>query len=238
MTSEIRMPGSELGARELESDLVEAGVFAILRRVAPDSIQPIGQSLADAHWQFMEVSLSEPDALAGVRRARELLGGRMWVGAGTVLTADQASAAIDAGAQYLVSPALRPAVAKVAAAHGLFYLPGVMSPTDVAEALELGLPTMKLFPAGLLGPDFIRALHGPFPQARFLVVGNVDAANVGALIDAGATGVGVGSGIIRRRDDQTVDVPATSQAATQLREVVLNHRARRLRQAEWPLPDA
>jgi 2-dehydro-3-deoxyphosphogluconate aldolase/(4S)-4-hydroxy-2-oxoglutarate aldolase len=225
----LASPGSDLGAHELEAELLDAGVFAILRRVSPESIEPIGQGLAEARWRFLEVSLSEPDGIAGVRRARESIGQRMWVGAGTVLTADQARAAIEAGAQFLVSPAMRPQVAEVAAAHGLFYLPGVMTPTDVADALDLGLPTMKLFPAGLLGRDFIRALHGPFPQARFLVVGNVDAANVTGLIASGAAGVGVGSGLIRRREDQSVDVAATARAASELRELVLRHRQQQLR---------
>lgn len=217
-------PGLDLDARALEAELVDAGVLAILRRVSPESIEPIGEGLAQAQWRFLEVSLSEPDGIAGVRRARASMAQRMWVGAGTVLTGDQAREAIEAGAQFLVSPAVRPQVAEVAAAHDLFYLPGVMTPTDVADALDLGLTTMKLFPAGLLGSDFIRALHGPFPQASFLVVGNVDAANVNDLIAAGAVGVGVGTGIIRRRADQTVDVAATSRAASELRELVLRHR--------------
>lgn len=139
------------------------------------------------------MSLSGTDALTVLARARELLGPGRPLGAGTVLTADDARAARRAGAAFLVTPGLGDAVA---AAHdlGLPVLAGVFTPTDVIAARTMGTAALKIFPiAQAGGAAYLKVLRGPFPDAAFVPVGGVDEAAARACLAAGATAVGVGS---------------------------------------------
>jgi Entner-Doudoroff aldolase len=104
-------------------------------------------------------------------------------------------AAADAGASFVVAPGLAGDAVEQAREVGLPYLPGVATPSEVQAALALGCRTLKLFPAHELGPGWIRALAGPFPDARFVAVGGVSAADAADFVAAGAIGVGVGAAL-------------------------------------------
>jgi 2-dehydro-3-deoxyphosphogluconate aldolase / (4S)-4-hydroxy-2-oxoglutarate aldolase len=125
-------------------------------------------------------------------RAHEL--GRI-AGAGTVCTADEVRAAAGVGASFAVAPGFSREAADAAKALGLPYLPGVATPSEVQEALASGFRTLKLFPARELGPGWIRALAGPFPEVRLVAVGGVTAANASEFVEAGAIAVAIGSGL-------------------------------------------
>lgn len=156
--------------------------------------------MAEACWQagvvLVEVSRSHDEAFEAVRavceRARAL--GRL-AGAGTVSTADDVGAAVSAGAAFAVAPGYAPAAADAARAAQLPYLPGVATPSEVQAAIGNGFRTLKLFPARDLGAGWIGALSGPFPEATFVAVGGISAANAEAFVTAGAVGVGMGSGL-------------------------------------------
>lgn len=199
---------------ELERALAEAGGFAILRDVPAEDIPLVCGALVEGGWRFLEVSLSGPAALDAIAAASGL--GNITVGAGTVLTADAAADACKAGAKFLVSPGLRESVAAYAARRAVFYLPGVMTASEVAHGLDLGLTSQKLFPAGLLGERYVRALLAPFPELRLFAVGDVDATNVGAFFDAGVVGVGIGSSIVARATSGGVDLQGTARNAAEL----------------------
>lgn len=117
------------------------------------------------------------------------------LGAGTILTAADADAFVDAGAAFLVSPCLVLEVAAVARERGVAYVPGAGTVREYLQARDAGCGVVKLFPGEVLGPAFIRALRGPFPDAQVIVTGGVDAtrAGVAAWFDAGALAVGLGS---------------------------------------------
>ncbi len=103
----------------------------------------------------------------------------MYIGAGTVINAEQAKEAIDAGASFIVSPGLSPAVAEVCKAENVPYFPGCATPTEIMAALELGITTVKFFPANVYGGlSAIKALSAPFPQVKFLPTGGVDLSNI------------------------------------------------------------
>lgn len=129
-------------------------------------------------------------AVADAGRAR----GRV-VGAGTVLTTEQVATARDAGAVYTVSPGVDEAVIRASLDAGLPTLPGVASATDIQRCLKLGLHWLKAFPASVLGPDWIRAMHGPFPDIRFVATGGMSTANVRSFIDGGVRVVALGSSL-------------------------------------------
>ncbi len=103
----------------------------------------------------------------------------MSIGAGTVINAEQCNAALDAGAQFIVSPGLSVAVANICNEKGVPYYPGCVTPTEIMQALELGITTVKFFPANIYGGlKALKALSGPFPQVRFIPTGGVDRSNI------------------------------------------------------------
>jgi 2-dehydro-3-deoxyphosphogluconate aldolase/(4S)-4-hydroxy-2-oxoglutarate aldolase len=118
------------------------------------------------------------------------------LGVGTVLTAEQADDAIDAGAQFLVTPALSEDVARAAAARGVPVIMGALTPTEVRAAIDMGAAAVKIFPARALGPDYLRDLHGPFPGIPLIPSGGVNAANAAGFLQAGALAVTAGTDVV------------------------------------------
>ncbi|MEV4757183.1 bifunctional 4-hydroxy-2-oxoglutarate aldolase/2-dehydro-3-deoxy-phosphogluconate aldolase [Micromonospora sp. NPDC049559] len=170
-------------------------LLAIVRGTDPEAALASVLTLADAGVALVEVSLTTADALTVLRRARAALGPGYGLGAGTVLTADDARLAAEAGAAFLVTPALAPSVA-TAGQLGLPVLAGALTPTEVVQATTAGAVAVKLFPASLGGPDYLRALRDPFPGTAFVPVGGVDAAGARDYLARGAVAVGVGSPLL------------------------------------------
>ncbi|MFB7214552.1 bifunctional 4-hydroxy-2-oxoglutarate aldolase/2-dehydro-3-deoxy-phosphogluconate aldolase [Streptomyces sp. NPDC056255] len=171
-------------------------IVAIVRGDDADAALRTVLTLAEEHLPLIEVSLSGKDALDVIRRARSALGPGAPLGAGTVLTAEDAHAVRDAGAGFVVTPAVCEAVTE-AGRLGLPVLAGVMTPTDIVAARRLGADAFKIFPAAQAGgPGYLRALQGPFPHAPFVPVGGVDVDAAATYLAHGATAVGVGSPLI------------------------------------------
>ncbi|NEB60785.1 bifunctional 4-hydroxy-2-oxoglutarate aldolase/2-dehydro-3-deoxy-phosphogluconate aldolase, partial [Streptomyces diastaticus] len=181
---------------DLRATLAAHRLVAIVRGDDADAALRTVLTLAEEGLELIEVSLTGKDALQVVERARAALGPGRPLGAGTVLTADDALAAHRAGADFAVTPGLGEGV--VAARElGMPVLAGVMTPTDVITARTLGAAALKIFPAAQAGgPAYVKALRGPFPHEVFVPVGGVDEAAARAHLAAGATAVGVGSPLI------------------------------------------
>lgn len=177
---------------DLLENLRRRRVLAIVR--GDDPIAALGslRVLAEEGIDLVEVSLTSHDALSVLERARRELGDAVALGAGTVMTAADAHAAVDAGATYLVTPGLS-AGAREGVRLGVPVLIGALTPTEVTAAMEQGASAIKLFPAQLGGPDYLRALRGPFPDMPFVPVGGIDAAAAVEYLALGAVAVGIGS---------------------------------------------
>ncbi|MFF8897230.1 bifunctional 4-hydroxy-2-oxoglutarate aldolase/2-dehydro-3-deoxy-phosphogluconate aldolase [Streptomyces lydicus] len=170
-------------------------LVAIIRgRDAEASFRTV-MALAEAGLPLIEVSLSGKDALKVIRRARAELGDAAWLGAGTILTGDDARRAAEAGANLIVTPGLGAGLEE-SVRQGLPTLAGVMTPSEVIAAEALGVSALKLFPASAGGPRYLEALRGPFPELPFVPVGGVDAGLAQAYFEAGAVAVGVGSPLV------------------------------------------
>lgn len=186
------MNNSEFIAR-LEADRT----IAVVR--APD-IADAGElcrALVAGGIHGVELTYTTPNLLKHVARAAETAAEHgAVVGVGTVLDAEQARAAIDAGAQFLVTPGIRPEVAKVAADAGIPFSLGALTPSEVAMALDLGSAVVKIFPARALGPGYLKDLQGPFPGVKLLPSGGIDAANAGEYLAAGALAVCCGTAVV------------------------------------------
>ncbi|MFG2790152.1 bifunctional 4-hydroxy-2-oxoglutarate aldolase/2-dehydro-3-deoxy-phosphogluconate aldolase [Streptomyces sp. NPDC048419] len=181
---------------DLRAALAAHRLVAIVRGDDPAAALRTVLALAAEGIELIEVSLTGKDALTVIGQARQALGPDRALGAGTVLTADDARAARGAGADFAVTPALGEGVA-AARDLGLPVLAGVMTPTEIVTARGLGAAALKIFPAAQAGgPAYVKALRGPFPDAPFVPVGGVDETAARAYLAAGATAVGVGSPLI------------------------------------------
>jgi 2-dehydro-3-deoxyphosphogluconate aldolase/(4S)-4-hydroxy-2-oxoglutarate aldolase len=178
-----------------------ARLVVVLRGVAPRaSLLDLVDGLADAGARVFEVTLDAEGAIDDLAAVRERLAARdpsRLVGAGTVRSPDQVSAAFDAGAEFGVSPVLDLAILAAALDAGLPFVPGAYTPTEADAAWRAGATFVKLFPGSSLGPDHVRELRGPLPEIETIVTGGVDATNAVEFLDAGAVAVGIGSAIVR-----------------------------------------
>ena len=175
--------------------LKQSRLLAIVRCDQPGLALRCIEALADEGIDLIEVSLTTPDALAVIAEASARLDDQVQVGAGTVMTVDQARAAIDAGASYLVTPSLSRGAAE-GIRLGVPVLAGALTPTEVNNAVEQGATAVKLFPADAFGVGYLSALRGPFPDVPFVPVGGVDVDTTEAFLAAGALAVGVGSPLL------------------------------------------
>ncbi|MFK0072000.1 bifunctional 4-hydroxy-2-oxoglutarate aldolase/2-dehydro-3-deoxy-phosphogluconate aldolase [Arthrobacter woluwensis] len=182
---------------ELERILAEDRTLAVVRAKAIPDAARLAEALAKGGIRTLELTFTTPDVTRHLRRAAETAGDHgAVVGVGTVMTAAQAREAIDAGAQFLVTPGLRPDVAGVAREAGVPISLGAMTPTEVAAALDLGSEIVKIFPARQLGPQYLKDLQGPFTGIKLLPSGGVDAGNARGYLDAGALAVCCGTSVV------------------------------------------
>jgi 2-dehydro-3-deoxyphosphogluconate aldolase/(4S)-4-hydroxy-2-oxoglutarate aldolase len=179
--------------------LREATVVAVIRAPSAQAGVAVADALIAGGVTGIEITYSTPDAAAVVREVRRRHGSAVYLGAGTVLEPGQARAAVEAGAQFLVSPGTEPTLARAMLDTGATVLCGALTPSEVMAVVGLGVHCVKLFPASLGGPAYLKALRGPFPDVPFAPTGGVDADNLGSWLAAGAVAVGAGSELVPRQ---------------------------------------
>jgi 2-dehydro-3-deoxyphosphogluconate aldolase / (4S)-4-hydroxy-2-oxoglutarate aldolase len=192
--------------------ILRARVVPIIRTASRDWAVQVAEGLAEAGLGIIEVTFTVPDAAAIIRGLRARFP-EVLVGAGTVTHSRIAEEAIDAGAQFLLSPALSTGMVEAARRHGVLAIPGAFTPTEVAQALDTGADLVKIFPAETGGPRHIRAILAPFPHARLLPTGGVTPQNIGDWFRAGAAAVGIGSALVGP-GDRPVDLAALRARAS------------------------
>ncbi|WP_345801389.1 bifunctional 4-hydroxy-2-oxoglutarate aldolase/2-dehydro-3-deoxy-phosphogluconate aldolase [Microbacterium sp. AZCO] len=171
-------------------------VMAILRGMGVDRSAALSNTAWDLGIDSVEVPLQTDEDERALREVVRLGAERgKLVGAGTIVRVEQVSQAQAAGAAYLVSPGLDPAVVRAAQDAGIPILPGVATPSEVQLALSLGLTWLKAFPATWLGAEWFGHIRGPFPQATFVATGGINASNAAEFLDAGVRVVAVGSAL-------------------------------------------
>lgn len=178
----------------LPAAIVEGRVIAIARRLEPATLPAVAEALAANGIRAFEVTLNSPGAIESIRLLADgALGERLLVGAGTVLSIAEAEAAVAAGARFLVTPHLDPALVAWAAERGIPILPGAFTPTEILTAWRAGAAAVKLFPASVAGPVFIRDFRGPFPDIPLIPTGGVSVENAAEFLRAGAVAIGLGT---------------------------------------------
>jgi 2-dehydro-3-deoxyphosphogluconate aldolase / (4S)-4-hydroxy-2-oxoglutarate aldolase len=171
-------------------------VMAILRGLPPDETVALATRLWDAGVTVLEVPIGTAEAVDSLRAAVTAAAGRgLRVGAGTVITPGQARAAADAGARYTVAPGLDLTVLAASLAAGLPHLPGVGTASEVQQAYSAGCRWLKAFPAKALGAAWISAMHGPFPEVRFVATGGLTVGDAQPFLAAGASVIALGAAL-------------------------------------------
>lgn len=189
---------------DLATAFAKNPLIAILRGLKPESALPVSDTLVKAGFRIIEVPLNSPDPLESIHRIAERHGARAIVGAGTVLTVAQVEAVADAGGRIIVSPNMNPDVGRAAVARGLYWCPGVITPSEAFAALDLGASVLKFFPAEMVPPKAIAAMRAVLPQdAVVAAVGGVSTDNMAPYRAAGVNGFGLGSALFK--PDYTLD---------------------------------
>ncbi|CAL9346870.1 KHG_KDPG aldolase [Streptomyces sp. enrichment culture] len=172
-------------------------VFGIVRSGGAKEAVAAAEAVLDAGLHAVEVALTTPGALTAIARVCETRTGAL-VGAGTVLDAAAARAAVEAGARFLVSPSLHPEVIRTGHRYGVPVFPGVATPTEMVRALEEGADALKLFPASALRPSWLADVRSALPQAPVIPTGGVTIEDAPEWIAAGAVACGMGAALTSR----------------------------------------
>ena len=177
---------------QLITELHASRLVAVVRSKSPDDALELANAAADGAIQFIEITFSVPGALDVIKELTRRRG--IHVGAGTVLAPQQAERAIGVGAEFIVSPSLELNLIGLCHTANIACFPGAATPTEIIAAQRARADLVKVFPADLLGgPNFIRQMQGPFPDTRFMVSGGVTLKNVKEYVQAGVTGICLGS---------------------------------------------
>jgi 2-dehydro-3-deoxyphosphogluconate aldolase/(4S)-4-hydroxy-2-oxoglutarate aldolase len=176
--------------------ILDCGIVAVVRSPHAEQLVGVARALAQGGVRAIEITMTVPDAIEVIREVARDLGGEILLGAGTVLDPETARAAILAGAEYVVAPTLNLDVIRMCRRYDRVVMPGALTPTEVLSAWEAGADVVKVFPADVGGPNYLKALHAPLPQVRLMPTGGVDLQNAAAFLKAGACCLGVGSSLV------------------------------------------
>ncbi len=198
---------------DIISRLTNPGIIAVVRAKRADQIIPLAEALVAGGIIAVEVTMTTPNAIAAITQARKKLADRALIGVGTVLDIATCRAAIEAGAEFVVSPILRPELVPVCHAAGVPVMLGAYTPTEAQLAHEAGADFVKIFPADGLGPKFIRNLLAPLPHLRLVPTGGVDLHTIADFLQAGCAAVGAGGSLISAKILETDDWPELTRRA-------------------------
>ncbi|MDH3650227.1 MAG: bifunctional 4-hydroxy-2-oxoglutarate aldolase/2-dehydro-3-deoxy-phosphogluconate aldolase [Saprospiraceae bacterium] len=180
-------------------------VIGILRNYQTDQIRIAAQAFYEVGFRTLEITMNSANTLESIQSLSEMYSD-MNIGAGTVCTQGDLDLAVEAGASFIVSPILDPLLIEDAKKRDLAVFPGALSPSEIYQAWKAGATAVKVFPASVFDPTYLKELRGPLPQIKLLPVGGITLENLEDYFKAGAIGVGMGSGLFERKMLQKRDV--------------------------------
>ncbi|MGO8903632.1 MAG: bifunctional 4-hydroxy-2-oxoglutarate aldolase/2-dehydro-3-deoxy-phosphogluconate aldolase [Isosphaeraceae bacterium] len=207
--------------------ILDGGIVAVVRSESSASLVKVVQALAEGGVTAAEITFTVPDALEVIRQVRRVVGDAIVLGAGTVLDPETARTAMLAGAEYIVSPIVNLDVIRLCRRYDTVVMPGAFTPTEVLSAWEAGADVVKIFPADIGGPAFLRALRGPLPQVRLMPTGGVDLGTAEAFLKAGACCLGVGGALVEPKTIASGDFNRIRDLACQYAAIVARVREAR-----------
>ena len=180
-------------------------IIAIVRGVSKEKLVPLAQAMYEGGIRLVECTfdasgkMSDSENAENIKMLAEHFEGKMLVGAGTVLTKEQVELTQKAGGRFIISPDTNPEVIRKTKELGLVSIPGALTPTEAVTAHSAGADFVKLFPITSMGSRYIKDLKAPLSNIKFLAVGGIDEKNMNEYFEAGASGIGIGSGIINKK---------------------------------------
>jgi len=208
--------------------MADCGVIAVLRADSPSQLVATATALVEGGVRSVEVTMTTPGALDVVKEAVRELKGRAIIGVGSVLDAPTARAAILAGAEFVVSPILNPEMILLVNRYGKVVIPGAFTPTEILEAWEAGADAVKIFPADVGGPAYLKAIKGPLPQVKLVPTGGVTLENAGEFIRAGAEMIAAGGNLAPPKEIAAGKFDEIIKRARKFVEAVAGARSQRL----------
>ena len=179
-------------------------IIVIVRGVLKDDLIPLAEAMYEGGIRLIECTydasgvISDVETGERIRMLKEHFADRMFIGAGTVINEKQVEITKRAGGSFIISPNTSERVIKKTRELGLVSIPGALTPTEIVSAHEMGADFVKVFPVNYMGEKYIKDLRAPLSHIKMLAVGGITVDNMRSYIDAGASGVGVGSGIVNK----------------------------------------
>lgn len=209
---------------ETLSKIKDCGLVAVVRAKDENEAERITEACIEGGVAAIELTFTVPKAHRLIEHMadRYALSGDIIIGAGTVLDSETARIAILSGAQYVVSPHLDECILRLCARYRIACMPGVFTPTEAVNALENGADILKIFPGDIATPKFIKALHGPLPQAQMMPSGGVSLENAAEWIKAGAVALGAGGSLTGTAKDG--DFSAITEKAKRFIKIIKESR--------------
>ena len=210
---------------EIKQLVLDTRIVAIIRGFAPDTCLRLAEAYSAGGIRLVEVTFNQKapetwkDTAAAIRAICERFGGHVRAGAGTVLTEEQLSMCIDAGGEYMITPNVKPELIRSCVRQGLVAMPGALTPSEAVDAWEAGAAFVKIFPAGSLGPGYVKALRAPLAHIPMLAVGGITADNVADFMRVGCVGAGVGGNLTNK---EWIAAGAWDKIADTARQLVAN----------------
>lgn len=189
---------------EIVKAVHDGRIIAIIRGFAPDVCLKLAEAYFKGGIRLVEVTFSQKapetwkDTAAAIGAIKARFAGDVHVGAGTVLTEEQLSMCRDAGGEYMITPNVKPALIRSCVEQGLVAMPGALTPSEAVDAWDAGASFVKIFPAGSLGPGYVKAIRAPLSHIPFLAVGGISPDNVADFMRVGCVGAGVGGNLTNK----------------------------------------
>ncbi|WP_096437318.1 bifunctional 4-hydroxy-2-oxoglutarate aldolase/2-dehydro-3-deoxy-phosphogluconate aldolase [Alteribacter populi] len=197
--------------------LKHSPVIAVLRTPPEDKVFNIVEALLEGGITNLELTMQQPDSADMLAELNRRYGDRAWIGAGTVMDEVTAVNAIHAGASFIFSPNYNEKVVKAAKRYGVISIPGVLTPSEMVQAVEQGADCVKIFPASAFGPRYIKELKGPFPQIPVIPTGGISEENIQEYWNAGAIACGMGSSLL---DKQAIENSQFSELTKRAKRIM------------------
>lgn len=173
-------------------------VMGIVRGIADGDVEPLVEAVVSAGLETIEITMNTGGAEELIRKAVKVSGGRLAIGAGTVLGMSDLKVALKAGATFIVTPVLVPDITGYCAKNKIPVFPGALTPSEIYAAWKAGASMVKVFPAGLFGPAYFTEIRGPFKDIKLLACGGVRPENMMEYFKAGADAVSFGASVFRK----------------------------------------
>jgi 2-dehydro-3-deoxyphosphogluconate aldolase/(4S)-4-hydroxy-2-oxoglutarate aldolase len=200
--------------------IIDCGVVAIVRVESAQEAVAVCTAIARGGVKPIEVTMTVPGAVDAIKEFKSIVKDKVLVGAGTVLDPETARAVILAGAEFVVSPTLNLGVIEVCRRYSKIVIPGTFTPTEILTAWEAGADIVKVFPATLGGPQYLRDIRGPLPQIRLMPTGGVNLENTPDFIRAGAVAVAAGTSLVDKKAVKEKNYDLITETARKFVEAV------------------